>query len=426
MPPKLQDEAGDWAGPRARRNAWVALAVLTAMNLLNYLDRFVVPAVQESIKHSPIAPSDQQLGFVSSAFLLVYMCAAPLFGILGARHSRMRIIAAGVAIWSVATALGGLVTTYASLVVARALVGVGEAAYGTIAPAVLADAFPERWRARVFAIFYMAIPVGSALGYVLGGAVDHAYGWRAAFFVAGAPGLLFALAAFFMTDPPRGEGPPVPRGLGAYGTLLDNRPYMRTVLGYAAYTFALGGIAVWMPTFLARIRHVPLVTANTRLGGVLVVTGFLGTFLGGWVADHIAKRTARANLWVSGVATLAAVPFAWIALVTPDQSVFWATIAIAEVLLFASTGPVNAAIVSGVSSAMRAPAMALSILTIHLLGDVPSPWIIGTWSDQGSLATAVLIIPVAVLVSGIIWTYAAWKPTSSSPADQASGTEIPA
>ncbi len=404
----------------AMRRARIALVVLTAINLLNYVDRFVVPPVGESIKAS-LHTTDAQFGTLASAFLLVYMCAAPVFGAFGDRPGRPRLIAAGVGVWSIATALAGLAQSYGMLLAARATVGIGEAAYSALAPALLADYFPERLRGRVFAIFYAAIPVGSAIGYVVGGVVDRHYGWRAAFFVAGVPGLLFAALALFLDDPGPGtigpdarvgashapSQPPRPRGFRLYIPLLRNPAYVRTILGYAAYTFALGGISVWMPTFLIRVRGVPAVTANTQLGAVLVVTGFVGTFIGGWIGDALRSRTRHAYLWVSGVSTLLAAPFAWIALTVPGTTAYWVSLVAAELLIFASTGPINTAIVSDVPPATRAAAMAASIFTIHTLGDVPSPWLIGKLSDATSLAQAVLIIPVAIAIAGVIWIYAA-------------------
>jgi len=395
---------------RPRPQAWTVLVVFTAMNLLNYVDRYVVPAVQESIKHSSLALSDKEIGLLASAFLWVYMVSAPGFGAMAARRSRTRVIGLGVAIWSIATALGGLAQNYGQLLAARALVGVGEAAYGTIAPAVLADVFPERMRSRIFAVFYMAIPVGAALGYVLGGQVAKVYDWRAAFFVAGTPGLILAFIALAIKDPPReDDGAPAPSGLRTYLPLLRIRPYVRTVVGYVAYTFAIGGISIWMPSFLVRVHGMTQADATKQLGLVLTVTGFVGTFGGGWIADALAKRTRQANLWLSGVTMLAAVPLAWWALVTPQLSTFWPIIWAVELLVFASTGPINAAIVSEVAPALRAAAMALSIFAIHAFGDAISPTLIGIISDHDTLQHAVLIIPVAVLACGAIWTYAAWR-----------------
>ena len=407
------------------RSAARALSVLTAINLLNYLDRYVVPPIVPELKGA-MGLSDTQLSWLVPAFMLVYMIAAPVFGAWGDRGSRTRPIALGVFIWSLATVLSGLARTYPQLLAGRALVGIGEAAYVAIAPALLADCFPASGRGRVYSVLNMAIPVGSALGYVVGGLVSHHYCWRAAFFVAGAPGLLLAAWVLRLPDPPRGvqdspaadarsaagNGTPAaassPMGpVARYWSLLQRGPYMLVVLGYAAYTFALGGLAFWMPTFLERIRGIPAVQATTGFGAIVVVTGFLGTFAGGWLGDYWLRFSRQAYLWMSGWSTLLAVPCAFVALTAPAPAVYYPAIVAAELLLFMSTGPINAAIVNIVSPMERASAIALSMFTIHLLGDVPSPVLIGHLSDRSSLGNAVLIVPVAVAACGVIWLVAA-------------------
>ena len=405
----------------AKSVARTALAVLTLINLFNYLDRWIVAALAESMKHSELQLSDTQLGWLMTGFIVVYMVAAPLFGRLGDTRSRTRLIALGVGLWSVATALAGFARSYASLLAARATVGIGEAAYGTISPALLADYFPRERRGRVFAIFFAAIPIGSALGYVVGGLVDHYLGWRQAFFVAGVPGLALAVLALRLYEPPRGAqdsgGAPAPGAhavsLGssaraAYAALLGNRPYVLTVLGYAAYTFAIGALAFWTPSFLERARGIPKAAATVQFGAIVVATGFLGTYGGGWLGDYVLRFSKQAYLWVSGVATLVAAPLTLVALAAPAPAVYWPAIVAAELCLFASTGPVNSAIVNVVSPHMRATAVAASIFTIHILGDVPSPPLVGAISDARSLAEAMLVIPVAVLAGGVIWSYGAW------------------
>jgi MFS family permease len=397
--------------PLARRG----LAVLTVINLLNYLDRYVPAALGETLRHSSLRISDTQFGLLTSGFIVVYMFTAPVFGTLGDTRSRPRLIALGVFLWSLATAAGGLAWSFASLLVARAAVGVGEAAYGTIAPTLLSDYYPRSHRGRVFAVFYAAIPIGSALSYVVSGQIDVHFGWRSAFFAAGIPGLLLAALALRLSDPQRGVNDPQPAtgaivsgARAAYAALRRNRPYLLTVLGYAAYTFALGGMAAFMPKFLMRVRGIPEGSATTWFGLILVGTGFVGTFVGGWVGDYLLRFTKQSYLWVSGFATLLAAPFAFIALSSPVPSAYWGGIVAAELLLFVSTGPINSAIVNAVAPEMRATAVAASIFAIHALGDVPSPALLGVLSDRTSLAEAVLIIPVAVLVGGLIWTYGAW------------------
>jgi MFS transporter, Spinster family, sphingosine-1-phosphate transporter len=408
--------------PSVARASVLALSVLTLINLLNYLDRYIVSGIVPDLKAPPLSLSDHQVGMLTTAFMLVYMVAAPVFGSLGDRGSRTRPIAVGVFLWSIATVLSGFAQTYGHLLGARAILGIGEAAYVSIAPALLSDAFAREQRGRVLSVFNMAIPVGAALGYITGGLFSHAHNWRHAFFVAGAPGIALALLVLVLKDPPRGsqdkagqEGAgqgsatanPAGNAISVYLGLLRRPPYLLTVLGYAAYTFALGGLAVWMPYFLEKVRNVPAVQATTSFGAIVVVTGFLGTFLGGWLGDYWQKRSRQAYLWMSGWITLIAAPCAFVALSAAAPSLYYPAIVVAELLLFMSTGPVNSAIANLVSPTERASAFALSMFMIHLLGDVPSPTLIGWMAELSSLGSAVLIVPAAIVVSGVIWLLSA-------------------
>lgn len=407
----------DAPGAVTARLAARGLAILTLVNLFNYLDRFVVASLVESLRKSELQLTDTQSGALMTGFIVVYMVASPFFGVLGDRGSRPRLLALGVFVWSLATAAAGLARSFVSLFAARAAVGIGEAAYGTIAPSLLADYFPREKRGRVYAIFFCAIPIGSALGYVVGGLADTHLGWRAAFYVAGLPGLLLALLALTLPDPPRGvtdageappEGASKDSGWASYLALAKNRAFRIAVLGYAAYTFGLGAMAFWMPAFLERVRGVPKETATVRFGLVVVVTGFVGTFAGGFLGDALLRRTKEAYLWVSGVSTLLAVPFAVLALTASAPRVYFPALVVAQLLVFASTGPINSAIVNDVLPWQRAAAVAACNFTIHVLGDVPSPPLLGAVSDASTLATAVLVVPAAFLVGGAIWTWGAF------------------
>lgn len=398
-----------------RRAAGYTLAVLTLINLFNYLDRWVIAALVESLRKSELHLTDTELGVIGSGFIVVYALVSPLFGTLGDRRARPPLIALGVMIWSIATTLGGFARGFTSLFIARSTVGVGEAAYGTIAPALLADSFPIEKRGRVLAIFFAAIPIGSAAGYIIGGLVDAHFGWRAAFWIAGAPGLLLAMLLLAVKDPPRGaqDGMVAAQArvpvLQAYGHLLRNSQFLLTALGYGAYTFALGGLAYWMPAFLERVRGMGHQEATVTFGAIACVTGFVGTFAGGWLGDFFLPRTKQSYLWVSGIATLLAAPATYVAVSNPDRSIYLPAMALAEVLIFVSTGPVNSAIVNAVAPNERATAVGLSILVMHVVGDVPSPPLIGRLSDMTSLDRAFLIVPVAIVIAGVIWCYGAWR-----------------
>jgi MFS family permease len=399
----------------------IVLAVLAFINLLSYLDRYVVAAVAESLKSANLGLTDENLGTLMSAFLVVYTVVAPIFGTLGDRRSRPKLIALGVALWSLATAFSGLAINFLTLFMARAAVGVGEASYVTIAPSLLSDYFPVRQRGRVMAIFFCAIPVGSALGYIVGGLVDKSFGWRNAFFIAGIPGLALAVLCLFLRDAPRGgqeskgstaaatgsRRDAIKQTFYTYLRLLKDKAYALTVAGYTAYTFAVGGLAFWMPSFLERARGIPRADATVTFGEIVVVTGFVGTFIGGWLGDRLARRSQQAYLWLCAGSAVMAAPFVWVALTTPSHSMYVYCMVTAQLFLFLSTGPINTAIANLVTAGERASAIALSVFVIHLLGDVVSPWLIGRISDASSLDQAVKIVPVAVVVCALLWLFAA-------------------
>jgi len=396
-----------------RKDARFALAVLTGINFLNYIDRYVLASVFEPIKRD-LRFTDAQLGWLSSAFMITYFATSPVFGRLGDLFTRKRLIAVGVSLWSLATAGAGLARTFWQMFVPRSLVGVGEASYATISPGIIADYYEETRRGRALAFFYSAIPAGSALGFVLGGQLSAALGWRRAFYTVGLPGLLFALLALTIREPQRGgsEGTPVasasppPALLDTYKLLWHNRVYVVITLGFIAYTFALGGLVVWMPAFLERYRGMSTANANSLFGALTVVAGFLGTFAGGFLGDYLLRYTKNSYLWISGLCMFAGAPAALAALSAEQPAAYIPAIFVAEFFLFLNTGPLNAMVLGCVPVEIRTTAMAVNIFFIHALGDAISPPIIGSLSDRFGLFQATMIAPVMMLASGIILLYA--------------------
>jgi len=399
----------------ALRATFAILITLTALNLLNYIDRSVLAAVLAQMKKDPIfaGRSEAELGFLSSIFLIVYMLVSPLSGALAARVPRKNLVAAGVMVWSLATMATGLAESYHQVMLARAFIGFGEAGYAAVAPAMITDLYSSDRRARMLAIFYMAIPIGTALGYVLGGNIGAAYGWRAAFFVAGGPGLLLALVQLALPEPPRGGGETLTRiPLGdAVRQLTRNAPFLFNMFGQALMTFALGAAAYWMPKYLEEVRHVPQAKAGNLFGISIVVAGFLGTGLGGVIGDAWVKRDRGAHYKLSGLCLILAAPLFFAAPFMPSFHGVLAVGFASQVFLFVSTGPLSAAIMDCSPPGIRETAMGMNILFIHLLGDAVSPtivgWIVDTRRAGGasldaawSSALATLAIPT--LLGGVV------------------------
>ncbi len=388
-----------------QNNARFALLLLTALNFFNYVDRNVLFAVQPLIQHE-FKIDDAKMGFLTTAFFICYMVAAPLIAPLADRYPRKWIMAAGAVVWSLATLLSAVTHSYDELLLRHLIVGIGEATFVVISPAFLADLFPERIRGRVMGLFYLSLPVGSAVGYVMGGVLGHHYGWRTPFLVGAIPGLLLAAGMFLIKEPKRGASDQLPdsKERGTILGLFRNKGYWTVSLGMAMMTFAVGGMQVWMPTFLTRVRGVPLDKANLVFGGMTVVAGTVATLFGGWLGDRLLRRTPAAYLMVSAAGMLLSIP-AVVGAIYLTGSFMYGAILIAEFFILLNTAPLNAALVNSVSAPIRATAVAVNLFTIHLLGDAFSPTLIGYISDRTNLQMGMVAMIVAVALSGVILVY---------------------
>jgi multidrug resistance protein len=382
-----------------------ALILLTTLNLLNYIDQTVLFAVQPLIQQE-FRRSDADFGFLSSAFFLFYMVAAPLMGPLADRYSRKIIIVVGAMVWSGATLLTAVTNSFQDLLVRHTLVGIGEASFVTIAPTLVADSFPQEKRGRVFGIFYLAIPVGAALGYILGGYLGPRYGWRLPFYVAAAPGFVLALLLLLIREPERGRFDTLQetRERGTIWGLAHNAAFWTACLGMAAMTFSLGGLRVWMPTFLARERGYTLEAAGKIFGLIVAFDGVVASILGGWLGDRLLRRTRSAYYLVSAASMALGVPVLMVAIFHHGPLMLPA-ILLGAFLLLLNTAPLNAAIVNSVGAHIRSTAIAVNIFVIHLLGDAFSPWLIGYVADRSSLQTGFISAVVAIALSAAILFY---------------------
>jgi MFS transporter, Spinster family, sphingosine-1-phosphate transporter len=448
--------------------ARTALAVLLLINLFNYIDRQILAAnvtpierqllpyrepdsvrltstiglLASSSGYAPLTAAaalhplraeqgqdnKERIGDLAFAFMVSYMLIAPLFGWLANRMSRWRLIAVGVILWSLASGASGLAGTFHDskvaaggvavffgsfgfLLLTRCFIGVGEAAYGPIAPTLISDLYPVKIRGSVLAWFYAAIPVGSALGYVVGGLL----GWPDAFYWVVPPGLVLGLCCWLMPEPKSGQADlthdqPVRRPrLREYLVLFRTPSYVLDTLGMTAMTFSIGGIAIWMPDYIYAYRGEPnLDRVTTIFGGIVVVSGLGATLLGGIIGDRLRPRIAGSYFLVSGLSMLVAFPLFLAVLYVPFP-LAWILIFLACFFLFFNTGPTNTILANVSHPAIRAQAFAINILIIHLFGDAYSPKIMGRIADrfavggQANMDAAFLAVSGMILLGALCW-----------------------
>jgi len=377
--------------------------LLFALNLLNYIDRYILPGAQPLIQREFHA-TDQQMGALTTALFFFYMFAAPLTGWLGDRYSRKPLIIGGAVLWSLATLGSAWVHSYTTLYIRHALVGVGEATFGIFAPAVLADFYPERERNRILSIFYVAIPVGAALGYVAGGELGTLWGWRQPFFLCAIPGLIIAgLYAVIGREPERGANDHVRPTLDRSTTLgiFRNPAFLTATFGLAEITFALGGISSWVPTFLHRFNGLSVANSSLVVSAITVVDGIAGTIIGGWLAQRWLRTNHRALYLLSFWSVALTLPFGILAFFGPKATTIPALF-VAEFFIFLNTGPLNTAIINSVSAPVRATAISINLFIIHFFGDTFSPQIIGAISDHSNLSIGLGLTLVSLFVACII------------------------
>jgi MFS family permease len=410
LPAKLQSAiAMQPVGRTTMTGARNALFLLLAINLFNYIDRQVLAALEPDIRASFFAADDlnamTKTGLLGDAFFVTYMISAPILGLLADRFSRWIIIGSAVILWSLASGGSGLAATFGILFATRVCVGIGEGGYGPAAPTILSDLFPIETRGRVMAVFCAAIPVGSALGYVIGGLIGAQLGWRWAFYLVAPPGLLLGLLCFWQRDPRVAADHLVQkasrRRLRDYLNLFRTRSYLINCVAQTLMTFVTGGLGFWAPAYL-RFRNQSPDVGMTIFGLITVVAGLVSTLLGGVVADKLRRRFAGSYFWVSGIGMLIACPFFVATLYIPFPAA-WITMFLAIFFLFLNTGPSNTALANVSLPAVRATAFAANIFVIHALGDVQAFWLLGYIGGHTNMHVAFLFVSGIILLSGVAW-----------------------
>ena len=410
VPGKLQSAiAMDPAGKKLMSGARSALFLLLAINLFNYIDRQILAALEPDIRASFFAPGDvnamTKTGLLGVAFFVTYMVSAPVLGLLADRFSRWIIVGSAVILWSLASGCSGLAATFAILFATRIFVGIGEGGYGPAAPTILSDLFPIETRGRIMAIFCAAIPVGSALGYVIGGLIGAHLGWRWAFYVVAPPGLLLGLLCFWQRDPRVGADHLVQKSPGRsirnYLNLFRTRSYLINCIAMTLMTFVIGGLGFWVPAYL-RYRNQSPAVGMTIFGLITVVAGLVATLLGGVIADRLRSRLPGSYFWVSGIGMLIACPIFIVTLYIPFP-VAWIAMFLAIFFLFLNTGPSNTALANVSLPAVRATAFAANIFIIHAFGDVQAFWLLGYIGGHTDMHVAFLFVSGIIFASGLAW-----------------------
>jgi len=415
-------------GKRPLSGAQSALFLLLAINLFNYIDRQILAALEPDIRASFFAAGDvnamTKTGLLGDAFFVTYMISAPILGLLADRFSRWIIVGSAVILWSLASGASGLAATFAILFATRICVGIGEGGYGPAAPTILADLFPIQTRGRMMAIFYAAIPVGSALGYVIGGLVGAHFGWRWAFYLVTPPGLLLGLLCFWQRDPRVAahqlvqEAPR--RRLTDYLGLFRTRSYLINCVAQTLMTFVTGGLGFWVPAYL-RYRNQSPSVGTTIFGLITVVAGLASTLFGGVIADKLRSRFPGSYFWVSGVGMLTACPFFIATLYIPFPAA-WVAMFFAIFFLFVNTGPSNAALANVSLPAVRATAFAVNIFVVHALGDVQAFWLLGYIGGHANMHVAFLFVSGIIFLSGLAWLIGAKYLAADTAAVETAGT----
>ncbi len=410
-------------GPAARS----ALLLLLTVNLFNYIDRQVLAAVEPDIRATFFAPNDPNAmaisGLLGDAFLITYMISAPIFGWLADRFSRWVIVGSAVIVWSLASGASGLAQTFTILFITRIFVGIGEGGYGPAGPTILSDLFPIARRGSVMAIFCAAIPVGSALGYVLGGLIGAHFGWRSAFYALVLPGLILGSVCFTLHDPPRTGRPefldPRRSRLRDYLMLFRTRSYVTNTVAQTITTFVLGGLGFWIPAYL-RFRNQSPAQGMAIFGGIVVVAGLVSTLLGGVLADKLRPRFPGSDFLVSGVGMIIACPLFIASLYLPFPAA-WPVMFVAIFFMFLNTGPSNTAIANVSLPHIRASAFALNIFIIHALGDVPAFPAIGYIGGHSNMRIAFVFVSLLILVAGAVWIFGVkYLPADTAAVEDAS------
>jgi predicted MFS family arabinose efflux permease len=395
----------------SRAYANYALWLLTAINLVNYLTRNAIFALFDPVKRD-LSLTDAHLGWLGSAYVLVFSVASLPAGVIGDLGSRRVVIATGVALWSIGTSLSGLAQDFGWLLLARSLVGLGGAAAATASAALVADYFPGRRRSTAMSIFMAGLAVGGVFGILLAGQLEHAFGWRAAFLTLALPGFLLAAMVLRIQDPTRPATPAkegaeallaVFRELaGAARRILSTRTLVAVFCGGALISFGMNGLVGWAPTFISREMSLSPAKASLILGTYGLAFGIGGTVAGGLVADWLRTRVPGAKLITTAIGFFIGAPLLIWLLFIRDLNWFIPVFCAAFFFLTWYNGPLTAVIFDVTPARIATTVSGAYLMFIHLAGDAIAFPLVGFLSDRFGLERAIIMLPIASLIGAAI------------------------
>ncbi|HEV2720006.1 MAG TPA: MFS transporter, partial [Thermoanaerobaculia bacterium] len=370
--------------------AWYALTLLTAVYVLNFLDRTLIYILFTPIKKE-MAFSDLQLALLgTTSFVIFYTLLGVPFGWLADRVPRKVIIGAGLAVWSLFSGLTGFAHTFWSIFFCRMMVGVGEATLGPAALSLLSDYFPPRMRATSQSIYSSGIAIGGGLAFFLGGWIGQSYGWRWAFYLLGFPGLVLAALLFGLREPPRGRTDAAAAPAADWRLLFRSAPLLYLFAGYALVGLASNNLSIWGTAFYIRMHGVSLKQVGTGAGVFALAIGAPAMIASGWFADRVKRRMA-----FTAAAALISVPL-WIALILLPSLV---TVVVANVFVYALAilwvGPATADVTEIAGPRLRGLAIGVFFSIVNITAYAVGSTVIGKLSDVWGLRNALLVCPVA-------------------------------
>lgn len=377
------------------------LLVLTLIEFINYFDRQVVFPLFSFLK-ADFGLSDFELGLIGTVFMIIHASFSVPLGILADKWVRKNIIAMGVAIWSIATFITGLVQNFTQLLFTRAAVGIGEASYAPAATSLIADNFPLEKRARASSIFHLGMFFGGTLGMILAGVLGSKLGWRACFFIVAIPGIILALTSLRIKETKHEHKNTSEVNKKNILQLFKTPAYVLTLLSGIMLTFTSSAIISWMTQFFIRFHNYSVDQASITIGLAVIIGGPIGIYSGGYFSDLLYNKYKKPRSLAMAIAFILATPLMYITLTTHNEILLLITLVLATYLMTFYYGPMVALIQDIVPGSLKATAFAFYLFTVHLIGSTPAPALIGVVSDASDLQKAMFLVVASNLIGGIM------------------------